>query len=155
METLSSVKTITMISFLHNPLVAKPNYRLFVIHKFPALKTLDFKKVKAKEREAAKALFKSKQGQEQLSEIKRRAKTFVPGMPLTENTEGRPATNASGLTPAQVRNIKMAIAKANSLEEIERLNQMLRTGQIPGEELKKVSANGEFFFSRVAYKTIL
>ena len=32
----------------------------------------------------------------------------------------------------QVKNIKAAIAKASSLEEVERLNQMLRTGQIPG-----------------------
>ena len=32
----------------------------------------------------------------------------------------------------QVRNIKTMIAKAGSLEEIEKLNQMLRTGQMPG-----------------------
>ena len=32
-----------------------------------------------------------------------------------------------------VRNIKNAIAKATTLEEIERLNHMLRTGSIPGE----------------------
>ncbi len=160
-ETLSTCKNIRMISFLHNPVVAKPNYRLFVIHKFPELKVgifsiqslvfvqsvscvdnivspsfqvLDFKKVKQKERDAAKALFKSKQGKDQLKEIKRRAKTFVPGQGLpAESGGGRPVTNASGLTPEQVRNIKSAIARATSLEEIERLNQMLRTGQIPGE----------------------
>ena len=139
-ETLSSVKTLTMLSFLHNPVVAKANYRLFVIHKFPKLRVLDFRKVRAKERDEAKTLFKTKSGKEQLKEIKKRAKTFTPGEPLPEG--GRPATNASGLTPEQVRNIKAAIAKASTLEEIEKLNQMLRTGQIPGEEMKKV-ANGE------------
>ncbi len=90
-----------------------------------------------KEKEAAKALFKTKQGKDQLREIKRRAKTFVPGQPLSGDAEAlgaRPTTNASGLTPDQVRNIKMAIAKAGSLEEIERLNQMLRTGHIPGSD---------------------
>ena len=47
-ETLSSVKTLTMLSLLHNPVVAKPNYRLFVIHRFPNLRVLDFKKVKVR-----------------------------------------------------------------------------------------------------------
>jgi hypothetical protein len=37
-----------MLSLLHNSVVSKPNYRLFVIHKFPNLKILDFKKVKDK-----------------------------------------------------------------------------------------------------------
>ena len=134
-ETLSTVKTLTMLSFLHNPVAAKPNYRLFVIHKFPNLRVLDFRKVKLKEKEAAKALFKSKQGKDQLREIKKRAKTFTPGDPVN-GSGGRPATNASGLTAEQVRNIKAAIAKATTLEEIERLNQMLRTGQIPGEAPK-------------------
>jgi U2 small nuclear ribonucleoprotein A' len=45
-EPLSSVKTLTMLSLLHNAVVSKPNYRLFVIHKFPNLRVLDFKKVK-------------------------------------------------------------------------------------------------------------
>ena len=129
-----------MLSFLHNPVVAKPNYRLFVIHKFPSLRVLDFKRVKDKEREEAKALFKSKVGKDQMREIKKRAKTFTPGAPLTEG--GRPATNASGLTPEQVRNIKASIARATTLEEIERLNQMLRTGQIPGEAQN--GRNGEY-----------
>lgn len=32
----------------------------------------------------------------------------------------------------EVRKIREAIAKASSLEEVERLNQILQTGQIPG-----------------------
>ncbi len=105
---------------------------------------LDFQKVRDKERLAAKALFKTEEGKQQLKEIKSRAKTFVPGEPLAEGGNqpvGRPATNASGLTPSQVRNIKAAIAKAGSLEEIERLNHMLRTGQIPGEEIDQRNGN--------------
>ena len=38
LETLSGCKKITMLSLLHNPVVAKPNYRLFVVHKFPNLR---------------------------------------------------------------------------------------------------------------------
>ena len=48
-----------MLSLLHNPVVTRRNYREYVIHKFPNLRVLDFKKVKDKEREAAKKLFTS------------------------------------------------------------------------------------------------
>jgi len=76
-------------------------------------------------------LFKSKKGKEQLHEIEKRAKTFVPGEPLPAagGAPARPVVNPGGLTPQQVRNIKLQIAKASTLEEIERLSHMLRTGQ--------------------------
>ena len=135
-EPLSSVKTLEMVSFLHNPVAAKPNYRLYVVHKFPNLKVLDYKKVKFQEREQAKALFKSKKGKDQMREIQKKAKTFVPGGPLGVDASKASKSNPSGLTPDQVKNIKAAIAKASTLEEIERLNHMLRTGQVPGEETK-------------------
>lgn len=129
-EPLTSVKSLTMLSLLHNPVVTRRHYREYIIHKFPNLKVLDFKKVKQRERENAKLLFKSKEGKTQLKDIQRKAKTFVPGEPLPEATNK--TTNPAGLTPEQVRHIKAAIARASSLEEIERLNQMLRTGQMPG-----------------------
>ena len=47
-----------------------------------------------------------------------------------------------GLTPEQVKNIKSSISKATTLEEIERLNTMLRTGQIPGGPVKENGQNG-------------
>ena len=128
-EKLSSVTTLDFISLLHNPVVSKQNYRAFVIHKFPNLRVLDFKKVKQKERDDAKTIFKSKKGKEQLKEIEKKAKTFVPGGDMPNSKK----TNPAGLSAEQVRNIKNAIAKATTLEEIERLNHMLRTGSIPGE----------------------
>jgi len=128
LEQLAGMQTLEMISLLHNPVVSRPNYRLFVIHKFSNLKVLDFKKVKSKEREAASQLFKTKRGKDQLKEIEKKAKTFVPGGNLPDKLK----SNTAGLTPEQVKNIKMAISKATTLEEIERLNTMLRTGQIPG-----------------------
>ena len=64
-------------------------------------RVLDFKKVKQKERDAAKQLYKSKEGKTQLKDIMRKAKTFTPGEPLPEATNKN--TNAAGLTPEQVR----------------------------------------------------
>ena len=141
---MTSVKSLTMLSLLHNPVVTRRNYREYVIHKFPNLRVLDFKKVKDKEREAAKKLFKTKEGKTQLKDISRKAKTFTPGDALPEATNK--TTNSAGLTPEQVwncfpffhfqrsliqvRSLKTAIAKASSLDEIERLNQMLHSGTV-------------------------
>ena len=133
-EALSSCTNITMLSFLHNPVAAKPNYRAFVIQKFPMLRVLDFRKVKLKEKEEAKALFKSTKGKDQLKDIETRAKTFTPGEPLSEAQNNKTPQQPNKLAPEQIRSIKMAIAKATTLEEIETLNHMLRTGRVPGED---------------------
>ena len=101
LEPLTSVKSLTMLSLLHNPVVTRRNYREYVIHKFPNLRVLDFKKVKDKEKEAAKKLFKTKEGKTQLKDISRKAKTFTPGDALPEATNK--TTNSAGLTPEQVR----------------------------------------------------
>ena len=42
-EPLATCQTLTMLSFLHNPVCSKPNYRLYIIHKFPNLRVLDFR----------------------------------------------------------------------------------------------------------------
>ena len=68
---------------------------------FQSCQVLDFKKIKEKERDAAKQLFKTREGKTQLKDIQRKAKTFVPGTPLPEATNKN--TNAAGLTPEQVR----------------------------------------------------
>ncbi|XP_040569924.1 U2 small nuclear ribonucleoprotein A' [Lepeophtheirus salmonis] len=131
LERLAKIKSLTNLSLMSNPVISKPDYRLYLIHKLPNLRMLDFRKVKLKEREEAKAKFKSEEGKKVLKEIKKRAaKTFTPGAPLAD--ESKKENQPHGLNPDQIRNIKAAIARATTLEEIERLNQMLRTGQIPG-----------------------
>ena len=69
LEQLSGMQHLEMISLLHNPVVSKPNYCLFVIHKFSNLRVLDFKKVKQKEHDSTKELFKSKKGKEQFKGV--------------------------------------------------------------------------------------
>ena len=59
---------------------------IYKVMKGHSIRVLDFKKVKHQEREAAKALFKTKEGKTQLKDIQRKAKT-----------------NPAGLTPEQVR----------------------------------------------------
>lgn len=78
-DSLATLEKLTCLSLLHNPITAKAHYRLYIIHKLPQLKLLDFRKIKLKEKEEAKTLFKSKKGKEYQKEITKRAKTFVPG----------------------------------------------------------------------------
>ncbi|XP_037104078.1 U2 small nuclear ribonucleoprotein A'-like isoform X1 [Syngnathus acus] len=48
LEPLASVKTLTLLSLLRNPVTNKKHYRLYVVHKIPQLRVLDFQKVKLK-----------------------------------------------------------------------------------------------------------
>lgn len=136
LDPLITLKNLRVLSLLRNPISSKKHYREYVIYKFPQLRLLDFRKIKMKEREEALKLFKSKKGRQLEKDIAKKSKTFIPG-------QGVPDTSTSvGPSPADIQAIKDAIAKASSLEEIERLNQMLKSGQIPGKELMNNEQGG-------------
>ncbi|XP_059144369.1 U2 small nuclear ribonucleoprotein A'-like [Physella acuta] len=133
-DPLSTVTTLKHLSLMGNPITTKKNYRLYVIHKIPSLRILDFSRIKMKEREAASKMFKKKKSQPQQATVAEnggaaKAKTFTPGEKLVPV---RPTP--SGPTKQDVAAIRKAIANAKTLEEIERLNQLLKSGQIPGQD---------------------
>ncbi|GIY91564.1 u2 small nuclear ribonucleoprotein A' [Caerostris extrusa] len=80
-----------------------------------------------KEKEEASKLFKGKKGKKLEVEIGKRSRTFVPG----GNVPGTSEEKSSGPTSADVEAIRDAIKNATTLEEVERLKQMLKSGQIP------------------------
>lgn len=90
-DPLVTLENLTSLSLLHNPITAKPHYRLYVIYKLPQLRLLDFRKIRTKEKDEAKALFKSKKGKEIQKEISKRAKMFVPGgnLPNVAKSKGK------------------------------------------------------------------
>ncbi|KAI7856939.1 leucine-rich repeat-domain-containing protein [Circinella umbellata] len=57
LEALTKFKRLTFLSLADNPVTKKQYYRLYLIHKLPRLRVLDFKKIKQKEREEANTLF--------------------------------------------------------------------------------------------------
>lgn len=80
-----------------------------------------------------------------MKEIEKRGRTFVPGAPLPVSNKPT-GPKVSGLNADEVRRIKTAIAKATSLEEIERLSQMLRSGNFSMKEHQTFSTfNFQFF----------
>uniref|UniRef100_A0A8C6Z6B0 Small nuclear ribonucleoprotein polypeptide A' n=1 Tax=Nothoprocta perdicaria TaxID=30464 RepID=A0A8C6Z6B0_NOTPE len=122
--------TYLLCSVLRNPVTNKKHYRLYVIHKVPQVRVLDFQKVKLKERQEAEKMFKGKRGAQLAKDIARRAKTFTPGAGLLADKK------KSGPSPGDVEAIKAAIANASTLAEVERLKSLLQSGQIPGRERK-------------------
>ncbi|XP_018575812.1 U2 small nuclear ribonucleoprotein A' [Anoplophora glabripennis] len=135
-DPLVSLEKLTTLSLMHNPVTAKQHYRLYVIYRLPQLKLLDFRKIKLKERDEARTLFKSKKGKEMQKEISKRAKTFVPGGGINNIAKNK------GLSDEEVRKIRDAINKASSLEEVERLQKILQSGQIPGNDINGKQQNG-------------
>ncbi|EYU21777.1 hypothetical protein ABFS82_09G080400 [Erythranthe guttata] len=132
-DPLASLPKLQFLSLLDNNITKKPNYRLYVIHKLKSLRVLDFRKIKQKERVEANNLFASKEAEE---EVKREsAKTFVPGeIPSTEDVaEDEQPSKPSAPTPQQILAIKAAIVNSQTLEEVARLEQALKSGQLPAD----------------------
>ncbi|AWP02054.1 putative U2 small nuclear ribonucleoprotein A' isoform 3 [Scophthalmus maximus] len=135
LDPLASVKTLSLLSLLRNPVTNKKHYRLYVISKIPQIRVLDFQKVKLKERQEAEKMFKGKRGAQLAKDIARRTKTFTPGVAAQLEKK------RTGPSQADVEAVKIAIANASSLAEVERLKGMLQAGQIPGRDLRQDPAD--------------
>ena len=75
LDPLKSCKRLTHLSLVGNPVSKNPDYRLYAVFSLPALKVLDFRKVKRAEREAAEKKFGGKEGMK----AREAAKTFDVG----------------------------------------------------------------------------
>ncbi|KAJ9567874.1 hypothetical protein OSB04_003840, partial [Centaurea solstitialis] len=130
-DPLASLPKLQYLSLLDNNITKKPNYRLYVIHKLKALRLLDFKKVKQKERIEAAKLFASEEAEEEAK--KESVKTFVPGEVPTEEPKEEEPSKPVGPTPEQIIAIKAAIVNSQTLEEVARLEKALKSGQVPAD----------------------
>ncbi|KAK1129258.1 hypothetical protein K0M31_020387 [Melipona bicolor] len=124
LEPLTQLKNLKNLCLLQNPVSAKPQYRQYVVYRFPQLRLLDFRKIKMKEREAAVAYFRSKRGKEMVREIAKKVKTQTSGISMDKPL----------ITPEERNKIREAITNASSLEEVQRLSKLLQAGHMPSEE---------------------
>ncbi|XP_050701544.1 U2 small nuclear ribonucleoprotein A'-like [Eriocheir sinensis] len=127
LDSLAGLKKLEYVSLLGNPVTTRDHYRLYLINKVPQVRVVDFRRVRLREREMAKKLFKSKLGKEIQKEAKK-VRTFVPGVPGGSSDTRPPLAQMSAEDQAAIR---QAISNARSMEEVERLQHMLRTGNIP------------------------
>lgn len=122
-------KTLTHLSILDNPVAKKNHYRLYLIYKLPQLRVLDFNQVKLAEKQEAEKLFRNADGTDSayckdISDQK--TKTFEPGEGLSNTSDV-----GHGLTPDEQLKIKEALRQATSLDEISRLERLLKAGHVP------------------------
>mmetsp|Transcript_12429 Transcript_12429/g.45315 ORF Transcript_12429/g.45315 Transcript_12429/m.45315 type:complete len:230 (-) Transcript_12429:2467-3156(-) len=140
LEPLASVQTLKTLSLLENPVTKRANYRLFCVYMLPSLKVLDFKRVTEKEREQATAMFAGPGGD--AARKKAMEDTAVDEV-VAMDTDGEKVaqTNSDAVangekqapSEEQVTAVKAAIANAQTLEEVARLEQALKLGVMPSE----------------------
>ena len=134
-DEISVLKKLKNLSLLRNPVASLKHYRLYTIYRIPSLRVLDFKRIKEKERVEAAKLYKGKKLKKASDANK--VKTFVPGEQLDKlnlNSEAgkqQQQQQKVQVTKEDMEAIRMAISQAKSIEEIENLNAMLRSGVIP------------------------
>ncbi|RMZ93013.1 U2 small nuclear ribonucleo A [Brachionus plicatilis] len=142
-DNLSSLKSLKYLSLLRNPVAALKHYRLYTIYRIPSLRVLDFKRIRDKERQEAQKLYKGKKLKK--SEVPR---TFVPGeqldklslnQPGAENGQKQQRVERAQPSKEDIDAIRLAISQAKSIEEIEQLNAMLRSGIIPSHLKQRVA----------------
>lgn len=133
-DCLSCLPDLQYLSLLDNPVTTKKHYRLYVIHRLPQVRVLDFKRVKMSEKKEASQLFKGKKGKALEKEVGLKSAEFVPGeAPVDSQTNGQGNQGKRIRSPEEIQRIREAISKASSLQEIERLQQALKSGFMPPE----------------------
>lgn len=115
-DNLASCKKLEFLSLVDNPVVYKLHYRIYTIYKIPTLKHLDFQAVKEVEREAAKIYFEGKEGKAYIAS----------GGVSTKPTKG--SSSVVPHTQLQKDHIHELISKAQTLSEIEAIEDSLRDG---------------------------
>ncbi|XP_062134671.1 probable U2 small nuclear ribonucleoprotein A' [Drosophila sulfurigaster albostrigata] len=144
LEPLTGFKKLETICLLINPVSTKPNYREYMAFKFPQLRLLDFRKIKQKDRQAAQEFFRSKQGKEMLKEVSKKSKLSAAAALAAEAANGKGGTEGGGrfANPEDMQRIREAIKRASSLAEVERLSQILQSGQLPSKFQHELAQNG-------------
>jgi len=126
LESLADLPTLTHVSLLGNPVVKVAHYREFIISKLPLLKSLDFTKIKPKEREAALKMFPPAEKKKEVKELKAAApapaKTFTPG-------ESVPGLSVKPMGDEERAKLMERVANAKSLDEVDRLSKLLAAGK--------------------------
>eukprot|EP00928_Gymnodinium_smaydae_P094727 TRINITY_DN79_c0_g2_i1.p1 TRINITY_DN79_c0_g2~~TRINITY_DN79_c0_g2_i1.p1 ORF type:complete len:325 (+),score=133.16 TRINITY_DN79_c0_g2_i1:257-1231(+) len=129
LEPLTRLKTLERLSLLENPVTKVKHYRPYMINKSSkTLRILDFNRIKDKERKAAGLLFAGERGRKLLEEI---APPRLVGKEPAEKAAGEGVK--VGPSPEVIERIKKAIAEAETIEEVTRLEKALKSGVLPDD----------------------
>ncbi|KAH6941013.1 hypothetical protein HPB50_012055 [Hyalomma asiaticum] len=145
LDPLASIKTLTYLSLMKNPVTVKRHYRHYIIHRIPQLRVLDFRRIKQKastclERLEAQQLFKGKKGKQLEKEVGVVSGGGGAG-PIRNSTAAAAASSSqppppgAGPTPpsttsrsGQLEALKQAMSRATTLDQVEHLSSALQSG---------------------------
>jgi U2 small nuclear ribonucleoprotein A' len=123
-DNLSNISNLQYLSFMENPVCLKANYRLYAIYRLPCLKVLDFIKVTKAEKEYAIAFFESVQGKAFINAVNQE-KTIARSDQTVSSSVPRATIRALQLSEEQKVEVRRAIEKASTKEEIDLIEQQL------------------------------
>jgi U2 small nuclear ribonucleoprotein A' len=127
LEALTKLKTLERLSLLENPVIKVKHYRPYMINKCSkTLRILDFNRIKDKERKASGLLFAHERGKKLLEEI-------APPRIVKESDIKAEGAAKLGPSPEVIERIKRAIAEAETIEEVTRLERALKSGVLPDD----------------------
>ncbi|TDZ38914.1 U2 small nuclear ribonucleoprotein A' [Colletotrichum spinosum] len=134
LDVLAGFKRLTHLVLVDNPVTKKENYRYWVIWRCPTVRFLDYQKVKEAEREKGRELFGT--AEEPTAEASKvmgtKSKTLDASIANGAAGAGAPSKlSRIKLTDKEKERLKEMIKKADSLQEIIRLEKMLSEGTIP------------------------
>lgn len=118
---------LTSLVLLGNPIALDKSFRLFVVWLIPSLRVLDFVKVKESERVQAKEVFGNS-----FDEATPAALALIEGgdAPKVEKDTRLMKTTVKKLTKEQKEKLVGDLEKAESMEEIEKIQKALKDGYV-------------------------
>jgi len=141
LDPLGSLQHLTHLVLKDNPVTKKEHYRYWVLWRCSAVRFLDFQKVKDAERQQARELFgeSAEAPTELASKIMGVRSNVFDGGSSTLANGGSAASTTSlptrmsriKLTDKEKKRLQDLIKNATSLDEITRLETMIREGRIP------------------------
>lgn len=157
-KELSRFKQLEVLSILDNPIIDHPGIREMLIEHIPTLKVINFRKIslfERKEAERKNGFLRGKKRKKTAGEnrkvAKSRSKTFDVGS-LGEDFNKRQKLNSAtsnpvSLTSEQSEALKLLIEKADTVEQVTRIQNAIRNGRVAdvlgtdnaSERLNKVS----------------
>ncbi|KAI1815800.1 L domain-like protein [Poronia punctata] len=136
-DPLGSFPRLTHLVLRDNPVTKKENYRYWILWRCPSVRFLDYAKVKDAERKHAKELFGEPEAPTELATkimgVKSRS-TFdaTSSLPNGSGTSGLSMRlSRVKLTDKEKKRLQEMIKRATSLDEITKLETMLREGRMP------------------------
>ncbi|RYP68323.1 hypothetical protein DL769_005547 [Monosporascus sp. CRB-8-3] len=132
LDPLGSFPRLTHLVLRDNPVTKKEHYRYWVLWRCRSVRFLDYQKVKDAERKRAEELFGTAEEPTDLASKLMGIKSKTFDASLSSSSSGV-ATKMSRmkLTEKEKKRLQDMIKKATSLDEITRLETMLREGRLP------------------------